>query len=326
MAHVRGGTALLAGHRGRRTARSPSTSADDHPGVGDPAYRARRNEIAAAALAWKPGDAGAARRLHRGRAGGLAHRLPRAAPQARAARDPRVHRGASRRSTCPTDGVPEPRPGQRAPRAADRLPLRPRRRAGAAARVLRLAARAACSTRRSTSATRRCRSTRPSRTSSTRSSATGTCWRRRRSPSCTASTGEATHRLSDEENLRFLSTRLLVLRRVRRRRRGRRAARLRRRDPVLLRRDRRVPRHGAPPARPRRDGHRRLRHHALPAGPLPGRVDGRGARGGRRLLRAPAPTNRSRRCAAVARRPCASCHDQARHLVSGGRRDERRLS
>jgi phenylalanine-4-hydroxylase len=31
--------------------------ADDHPGVGDPAYRARRSEIAAAALAWQPGDA-----------------------------------------------------------------------------------------------------------------------------------------------------------------------------------------------------------------------------------------------------------------------------
>jgi phenylalanine-4-hydroxylase len=30
--------------------------ADDHPGVGDPAYRARRAEIAAAALAWTPGE------------------------------------------------------------------------------------------------------------------------------------------------------------------------------------------------------------------------------------------------------------------------------
>jgi phenylalanine-4-hydroxylase len=30
--------------------------ADDHPGAGDPAYRARRNQIAAAALAWRPGD------------------------------------------------------------------------------------------------------------------------------------------------------------------------------------------------------------------------------------------------------------------------------
>jgi phenylalanine-4-hydroxylase len=30
--------------------------ADDHPGAGDPEYRRRRNEIAAAALAWEPGD------------------------------------------------------------------------------------------------------------------------------------------------------------------------------------------------------------------------------------------------------------------------------
>jgi phenylalanine-4-hydroxylase len=30
--------------------------ADDHPGANDPAYRARRNEIAAGALAWRPGE------------------------------------------------------------------------------------------------------------------------------------------------------------------------------------------------------------------------------------------------------------------------------
>jgi phenylalanine-4-hydroxylase len=30
--------------------------ADDHPGANDPVYRARRNEIAAAALAWQPGQ------------------------------------------------------------------------------------------------------------------------------------------------------------------------------------------------------------------------------------------------------------------------------
>jgi phenylalanine-4-hydroxylase len=30
--------------------------AEDHPGAGDPAYQARRNEIAALALAWKPGE------------------------------------------------------------------------------------------------------------------------------------------------------------------------------------------------------------------------------------------------------------------------------
>src|SRR4030081_2312785 len=30
--------------------------AHDHPGANDPIYRRRRNEIAAAALAWHPGD------------------------------------------------------------------------------------------------------------------------------------------------------------------------------------------------------------------------------------------------------------------------------
>src|SRR5215212_651507 len=30
--------------------------ADDHPGADDPDYRRRRNEIAAAALAWRPGE------------------------------------------------------------------------------------------------------------------------------------------------------------------------------------------------------------------------------------------------------------------------------
>src|SRR3954467_9233583 len=30
--------------------------AHDHPGANDPVYRARRNEIAAAAMAWRPGD------------------------------------------------------------------------------------------------------------------------------------------------------------------------------------------------------------------------------------------------------------------------------
>src|SRR3954463_14190806 len=34
----------------------PVHLADDHPGAGDPAYRARRNEIAAVALAWRPED------------------------------------------------------------------------------------------------------------------------------------------------------------------------------------------------------------------------------------------------------------------------------
>ena len=56
--------------------------ADDHPGANDPEYGARRNEIAAAALAWEPGTPAPRVEYTRGGAGGLADGLPRAAPQA----------------------------------------------------------------------------------------------------------------------------------------------------------------------------------------------------------------------------------------------------
>jgi phenylalanine-4-hydroxylase len=42
---------VTAGHDGEVTVHL----ADDHPGANDPDYRARRNEIAAAALKWTPG-------------------------------------------------------------------------------------------------------------------------------------------------------------------------------------------------------------------------------------------------------------------------------
>ena len=45
---------------------------DDHPGAVDPEYRARRNALAALAMAWQPGTPPADARLHRGRARGLA--------------------------------------------------------------------------------------------------------------------------------------------------------------------------------------------------------------------------------------------------------------
>ena len=60
---VRGGPALLTGQHGEGGEVTVHL-ADDHPGANDPVYRARRNEIAAAALAWSPGEPAAADRLH----------------------------------------------------------------------------------------------------------------------------------------------------------------------------------------------------------------------------------------------------------------------
>ena len=114
--------------------------ADDHPGANDPEYRRRRNEIAAAALAWEPGAAGPARRLHRRGARDLAHGLARARPEARAARVPRVPRGEGR-ARAARGPRPAARRGHRAARAADRLQVPSGRRPRPARRVLRLARR-----------------------------------------------------------------------------------------------------------------------------------------------------------------------------------------
>src|SRR3954463_3413410 len=100
--------------------------------------------------------------------------------------------------------------------------------------------------------------------------------------------------------------RLLVHARVRRRLRGRRAARLRRGHPLVLRRDRGVPRDGDPPDRHRRDGHDRVRHHEVPAGPLRGRFTRAPVRRRRRVLRD------GRRRHAGALRACRARLTQAR--------------
>ena len=98
--------------------------------------------------------------------------------------------------------------------------------------------------------------------------------------------------------------------------------------PLELRRDRGVPPHRDPPARPRRDERDRVRHHQVPADPLRGRVDGppRGRR--RRLLRhrrrrhAGAPRGRARgrlRAPALATRRRAH-HSRSRMLSSSSAR------
>ena len=165
------------------TRRSPATtpatswcsSARTIPAPTIPCYRARRNEIAAARARLGARHADPADRLHRERARGLAHGLPRARAQARALRLPRLPRGAPPRSALPARPHPAARRGHAGlePLTGFELPARRRARAARASSTARSAT--ASSTRRSTSATRRRRCTRPSPTSSTRSSATATC-------------------------------------------------------------------------------------------------------------------------------------------------------
>ena len=73
----------------------------DHPGFNDPEYRKRRNEIAAAAMAWTPGEPIPHVDYTDDRARDLAHRLPRAARQAREVRLPRVPGGQGPPRRCP---------------------------------------------------------------------------------------------------------------------------------------------------------------------------------------------------------------------------------
>ena len=138
---VRGGAALLAGHARARTARSRSTSATTIPGVGDPEYRARRNEIAARRAALGARRAGPARSTTPRREQEVWRTVCRELARQARALACRAYREATAALGLPTDRDPAARRGQRRPRAADRLPLLPGRRARAARGVLRLARR-----------------------------------------------------------------------------------------------------------------------------------------------------------------------------------------
>src|SRR4051812_35744847 len=182
--------------------------AHDHPGANDPAYRARRNEIAAAALAWQPGQpspriryADSEQEVWRTVCRELFPKYDRYAIN--------EFREGVARLGLPRDHVPnldevsellEPLTGFRyLPAAARRAPPPPPPRGPRGARGPSPApapspprawsrcasspapCATACSTPPSTSATPPSRSTPPSPTSSTRSSATGTCSPRRAS-------------------------------------------------------------------------------------------------------------------------------------------------
>ncbi len=175
----------------------------DHPGADDPAYRERRNEIAALALAWKPGQpapaveySDAEQEVWRTVCRELAPKHEQLAI--------REFIAAKQALDLPSDGVPS------LDLVSERLapitgfatcpPPAWCRCASSTARC-----RSGCSTRPSTCATPRCRSTRPSRTSSTRCIGHGHLLATPTFSKLHHLTGEATHRLRDEENLRFLS-------------------------------------------------------------------------------------------------------------------------
>ena len=224
------------------TARSRSTWPTTHPG------RRTTPPTASAATRSPPprwpgrqGEPAAADRLHRGRAGGLAHGLARARAEARALRLPRVpRRGRGARPAARPRSRSSTR--SRPTAAADRLPLRARRRASC----------------RSTSSTARSPTARFHSTQYIRHHDAplytpepdlihevighGHLLADPQFAELNRLAGEAARRVETPDGAADGRRRLLVHDRVRRRARGRRAARLRRRHPLLLRRDRGVPR------------------------------------------------------------------------------------
>ena len=86
---------------------SRSTSPTTTPARTTPSTARRRNEIAAAALAWRPGEPSRASTTPTSRARDLAHGLPRA--RARSTSASRAAPSATRRprSRCPSDRVPQ---------------------------------------------------------------------------------------------------------------------------------------------------------------------------------------------------------------------------
>ncbi len=311
--HVRGGAALRTRDGG--TGRGPGPPGRrpprrEGPGVPPPAQRDRRRRARLA-----PRDAGAARGLHGGRARDLAHGLPRARPEARPARVPRLPRGEGRARTA-RGPRPAARRGDDRSRAADRVLLPPGGRARAAGGVLRLARRprllldavpppperAALHAR----ARHRARGHRAREPAGRSADRRGQAARRRGRTPLHHRRGAAVH-----------GRRLLVHDRVRGDVGGGGAALLRSGAALVVRGDRRVPRGGGAPAGLPRDGDAGVRHHALPADPLRRGRDGRAQRARRRLLRgvrrrAPPGVWRGRDAAGGSHRPPRGSRHAAR--------------
>ena len=113
---------------------------DDHPGVGDPHYRERRNHIASLALAWEPGEP-----LPRVDYTEEEHDVWRTVCRELAAKHERLacaeYRESAARLALPADHIPQLDEVTASLRAAHRLRVPPRRRRGALRGLLRLAGR-----------------------------------------------------------------------------------------------------------------------------------------------------------------------------------------
>ena len=220
---------------------------DDHPGVADPDYRRRRNQIASAALAFEDAPAGSP--LPRIDYTDDEQGVWRTVRAELAAKHEQLacedYRTAMERLQLPVDHIPQLDEVSAQLHAADRLSLRAGGGAGLLRGLLRLAGRRRLSLDPVRSPPRAAavhararpdpRGRRPWRDA--RVAAAGRAQPAR---------GRGRPAARDPGRTRLLLQRVLVLDRVRRRLRARAAARLRRRAALLLWRDRGVPRSGDP--------------------------------------------------------------------------------
>ena len=105
--HVRGGAALLAGHRPTPTATSSSSSARTIPAPTIPPTARGATRSPPTRCAWEPGDADPADRLHRGRARGLARSSAASSRPSTSATPAATSSRAPPRSTLPCDHIPQ---------------------------------------------------------------------------------------------------------------------------------------------------------------------------------------------------------------------------
>ena len=168
--------------RGDRSSRA-RPSGRQRSGLPPPAKRDRRRPR------WRggPGEPGAGDRLRRGRAGGVAHRLPRARAPSTSATPCAEYRDAVERVALPTDHVPGLDEVTERHPAAERMALRARGRASSRSRSSTARSPTRLSLHPVPAPPRRPALHARARHHARGRSATAICWRPRPSASCTAS-------------------------------------------------------------------------------------------------------------------------------------------